>query len=372
MRPAKMSRLLWLLAVGVVGACVLSDGPLNPPRNRHEPPSGFATTYEKLLPIAEAGDPEVQNMLGFMFFHGEGVARDYDEAHIWFHRAGEEGNVNAAWNLGILHSGVLPEVPENYHDSEEANFWIDLATSRDVQRITYGGEGVSASGSMMRLPADAALMKGEEDIGTKVYRTFCAGCHGFDGMAVYPGAPSFALGERLDVSDSELARHVAEGVGEMSGWAETLSPELMAYTVAAIRANFGASAPHREAPRTLSARSASLDTQGRGERSYMTFCAGCHGFNGIAYYVHSPSFAVGERLEKTDFELEKSVGRGIGSMPGWEAMLSAREIRDVVSFVRTLRLRYEDGVSGELQDAPPLYFRFRRDAELGGRDTSGR
>ena len=44
-----------------------------------------------------------------------------------------------------------------------------------------------------------------------------------------------------------------------------------------------------------------------GEKLYITFCAGCHGFNDIAYYVNSPSFALGERLQKSDHELQKSI-----------------------------------------------------------------
>ena len=39
------------------------------------------TTYEKFLPHAVEGDPEIQNFLGFMFFYGEGVLQDYKEAH---------------------------------------------------------------------------------------------------------------------------------------------------------------------------------------------------------------------------------------------------------------------------------------------------
>jgi mono/diheme cytochrome c family protein len=58
-----------------------------------------------------------------------------------------------------------------------------------------------------------------------------------------------------------------------------------------------------------------------GEKIYLQFCGGCHGFNGIAWYVNSPSFALRERLEKSDVELTNSIKNGLGAMPAWEYML---------------------------------------------------
>lgn len=362
--------LLFAFVVLLSGACVLSENRVQSAAIKYESEARFATTYEKLLPLAEAGDPEVQNLLGFMFYHGEGVARDFEEAHLWFHRAADEGNLNAAWNLGVLHSGVLSEVPDYFHDNEEATFWIDFATSQDM-RVPNDSQALDAGRlAPSEVAAGATLRKGDLDIGSKVYRTFCAGCHGFDGIAVYPGAPSFALGERLDSSDEELIRHISEGIGDMSRWGETLSPQLLAFTVASIRAQFGADATGQyEEPRDPALdRASSSDPESRGEHLYMTFCAGCHGFNGVAYYVHSPSFAMGDALGKSDLELQRSIARGVGPMPGWDAMLSPDELRDIVAFIRTLRMRYEDGVSGQLKDAPDRYFLFRSDAKLGSQD----
>jgi hypothetical protein len=47
------------------------------------------------------------------------------------------------------------------------------------------------------------------------------------------------------------------------------------------------------------------------------FCAGCHGLNGIAGYVGAPSFALGERMEKSDRELMGSITGGHEVMPEW-------------------------------------------------------
>ena len=102
----------------------------------------------------------------------------------------------------------------------------------------------------------------------------------------------------------------------------------------------------------------STQTLQPGERVYLRFCSGCHGFNGIAAYVHSPSFALGQTLEKGDAELMRSLLHGKGEMPNWDDKLSRGELEDVLRFVRTLRLRYDAGISQPLRAAPSFYYLF--------------
>ena len=106
-----------------------------------------------------------------------------------------------------------------------------------------------------------------------------------------------------------------------------------------------------------------------GESVYMKFCAGCHGFNGISAYVHSPSFALGESLDKSDAELTRSLLRGKGEMPNWDDKLSSSELQDALRFVRTLRSRYEAGVSQSLRAPPESYYLF---GPMRTRDPAGR
>lgn len=185
--------------------------------------AGPETTYEKFLPLAEAGDAESQNVIGFMLFHGEGVRVDRVRAEIWFRQAAEQGNVRGQRNLAVMYS-----------------------------------------------------------MGSSMY-------------------------------DTESGREPA-----------------------------------------------ATATRGRssGEGLYGRFCAGCHGFNGIARYVHSPSFALGQALEKSDAELMRSLLHGKGEMPNWDDKLSRSELEDVLRFVRTLRLRYEAGISQLLRAAPSFYYLF--------------
>ena len=55
--------------------------------------------YDKALPLfkqlAEQGAAEGQYNLGRMYLHGYGVTKDYQKAIEWFHKAVEQGNVDA-------------------------------------------------------------------------------------------------------------------------------------------------------------------------------------------------------------------------------------------------------------------------------------
>jgi mono/diheme cytochrome c family protein len=104
----------------------------------------------------------------------------------------------------------------------------------------------------------------------------------------------------------------------------------------------------------------------RGQSTYEVFCAGCHGLNGIATYVGSPSFAIGESMEKSDADLLFSIANGKGMMPTWSAQLSPEDRVLVLAYIRTLRHRMRSGIAMVLRDAPPIYFLFgpMRDTEL--------
>lgn len=107
----------------------------------------------------------------------------------------------------------------------------------------------------------------------------------------------------------------------------------------------------------------------QGEQHYLTFCSGCHGVNGIAVYENSPSFAFGERLEKGDAQLMRSLSEGSQEMPGWDGKLTRRELLEVLAFVRTLRERYDGGIAEPLRAAPPHYYLFgpMEDRSFAGR-----
>lgn len=66
-------------------------------------------------------------------------------------------------------------------------------------------------------------------------------------------------------------------------------------------------------------------------------CAVCHGADGVAKLPGAPSFAKGERLEKSDEALKHTVNNGLNAMPPFKTMLSDAQVGDLLAFVRTLR-----------------------------------
>ena len=164
-------------------------------------------TFRKFLALAEAGDAESQNAVGFMLFYGEGVNEDRGSARTWFRLAAAQGNALARRNLEIL------------------------------DRLGGGGSP----------PAR------EHAPGQSLYEKFCAGCHGFNGISAYVYSPSFALGETLHKSDDELMRSLLRGKGEMPNWDDKFSraelSEVLRF-VRTLRSNYelGIGQPLRSAP----------------------------------------------------------------------------------------------------------------------------
>lgn len=221
---------------------------------RYESPSTALprTTYEKHRALAAAGHAESQNLVGVMLFFGEGVARNRLRAYTWFRSAADQGHAGAQRNLAVMHH-LGDSVPENRREA------------------------------------------------ARLFR-----------LAGHTEWPTVA----------QLVQH----------------------------------ARTKAAPKP-------------GETSYVTFCAGCHGLNGVSAYVHSPSFAVGERMEKTDAALLDSVANGIGAMPGWGTKLPRTVLAEIVSFIRSFPAQYRLGVAHVPRDAPGMFFLFgaMRDNDLAYR-----
>jgi len=312
------------------------------------------STYEKFLPPAEAGDPDMQNMLGFMYFYAEGVGLDYDMAHSWFHQAAEQGNPLAQRNLGLFHSRTWPRIPEEYFDPVEANFWFSLHAAGKP-----GGSQLAARSYHTFLNSiernDEGRLQHNAESGQEIYLTFCAGCHGFEDSAPFPHAPSLLNGENLEKSEGDLLASILDGKGTMPAWRDTISDDQARSVLSYLRERHaeingsGQAAPVTE----------DLAPEEQGEYLYTRFCGGCHGFNGISYYVSSPSFALRHRMEKNDSELAGSIAKGVGVMPGWENMLSTDQIAALVRFIRSLAPAYESGIDHDIRVAPELYFLFQ-------------
>ena len=81
-----------------------------------------------------------------------------------------------------------------------------------------------------------------------------------------------------------------------------------------------------------------------GRRIYQSICAACHGPEGHNWERHIPRFADGERLDKDDAALMRSVRDGVGDrMPPWGGFLDDRQIADVIAYIRTLPRKARHG-----------------------------
>lgn len=90
-----------------------------------EAPS-FATQLEKAVALGEQGDGDACYTVGWLIFHGEGVAKDSAVAAQWFERGALAGDPRAQHNLAyLLHRGE--GVAKN---DGLALFWSQVAASR--------------------------------------------------------------------------------------------------------------------------------------------------------------------------------------------------------------------------------------------------
>jgi len=103
-----------------------------------------------------------------------------------------------------------------------------------------------------------------------------------------------------------------------------------------------------------------LKFDGEGKHTYLTFCAGCHGFGGMRFFPFAPSFAMAERLTKSDGELMTSILNGKGLMPSWENKLAMSRLRSTLGYLRELALRTGYGTADDVEDdLPATYFLFQ-------------
>jgi cytochrome c6 len=73
-----------------------------------------------------------------------------------------------------------------------------------------------------------------------------------------------------------------------------------------------------------------------GKKVYDLNCVACHGSNGHSMDPSVPGFADGDALFRPDQDLYEQVRSGSGTMPAFRGVLSDAEIRDVITYIRSL------------------------------------
>ena len=87
----------------------------------------YAVALASLLPLAEAGVPRAQTVLGRMYLRGQGVPPDSHRALTLFRKAADQGLRNAQNNLAGMYAAGKG-VPQDY---QEAIKWFRKAADQD-------------------------------------------------------------------------------------------------------------------------------------------------------------------------------------------------------------------------------------------------
>lgn len=92
----------------------------------------------------------------------------------------------------------------------------------------------------------------------------------------------------------------------------------------------------------------------QGRNVFLTYCAGCHGFDGVAFLPDAPSFSMGDRLQKSDALLLQTIRKGRNVMPSWENKLADEQLQDALSYLRFLDAQAAGG--NPVDNPVPEYF----------------
>ena len=83
--------------------------------------------------MAKQGHLDAQYTLGNMYYSGQGVEQNYDEAVGWYRKAAEQGHVEAQWELSKLYERGSRGVKRNY---VEAAKWCEKASEQGHKQAT--------------------------------------------------------------------------------------------------------------------------------------------------------------------------------------------------------------------------------------------
>lgn len=124
----------------------------------------FSTALREWVPLAETGNAEAQERLGWMYANGYGVPRDHAKAVRLYRPAAEKGNAYAQSNLGWMY-WQGHGVPQDY---ATAHMWFNIAaanghTIADSLRDSITREMTSADVSDAQRRARICMASGYQD-----------------------------------------------------------------------------------------------------------------------------------------------------------------------------------------------------------------
>jgi len=86
----------------------------------------YALAMKEVAPLARAGNPDAQHLLGLMYYMGRGVARDYKAAFGWHLKAAQQGKADAQYVVGAMYytGNAVPQ------DQKHAVTWFRKAAEQ--------------------------------------------------------------------------------------------------------------------------------------------------------------------------------------------------------------------------------------------------
>jgi uncharacterized protein len=106
----------------------------------------YARALKLARPLANAGNPRAQAIVGFAYYRGRGVTHDDAEGAKWLRSAADQGDAPARFTLGVMY-GEGRGVPQDF---AEAAHWYRLAAEQGDAQAQYNlglafarGEGVT-------------------------------------------------------------------------------------------------------------------------------------------------------------------------------------------------------------------------------------
>src|SRR5260221_4518782 len=95
-----------------------------------QPSNEAVTDLENVKTLANAGNVDAEYLLGLLYYHGRGTAKDLVEGVKWIRKAAEEGNADAQTDLG----GCYDSGEGVSKDSVEAVKWYRKAAEQGNAR----------------------------------------------------------------------------------------------------------------------------------------------------------------------------------------------------------------------------------------------
>lgn len=118
-----------------------------------------ATALRLLMPLANGGHPPAQTKLGELYRRGQGVARNYKDALIWFCKAASLGDGEAQATLGDMYYGGEGLA----RDDGKAAQWYHQAADQSLPDAQYNlsvmyhnGQGVNQDNVQAHMWANIA------------------------------------------------------------------------------------------------------------------------------------------------------------------------------------------------------------------------